>query len=167
MSYQLVLTDIKSFGPVLIQRAPIWTLPPMGNCAGKKSTQCDIDRKLDFGGENVCAIIDKGTWDAKISVASENGKIVVANFSASWCEPCKSVAPTFKELSVKYPSLVFVTVDVDDLSELSLLMNIQATPTFFFFQDGQQLAEVVGASKAELLQKVAMLTAPYLCVEAE
>lgn len=40
---------------------------------------------------------------------------VVANFSASWCGPCRVIAPLYAELSEKYPSLMFLTIDVDKL----------------------------------------------------
>lgn len=41
---------------------------------------------------------------------------VVANFSASWCRPCIMIAPAYCELADKYPSIVFLTLDVDDLA---------------------------------------------------
>lgn len=41
---------------------------------------------------------------------------IIANFSASWCGPCRQIAPLYVELSKKYPQLVFLTVDVDELT---------------------------------------------------
>lgn len=41
---------------------------------------------------------------------------VIANFSATWCGPCKIVAPFYSELSEKYPFLIFLVVDVDELT---------------------------------------------------
>lgn len=43
-------------------------------------------------------------------------KQVIANFSATWCGPCKVVAPFYIELSEKHPSIMFLVVDVDELS---------------------------------------------------
>jgi thiol-disulfide isomerase/thioredoxin len=40
---------------------------------------------------------------------------VVANFSASWCGPCRVIAPVYAEMSQTYPQLMFLTIDVDDL----------------------------------------------------
>lgn len=47
---------------------------------------------------------------------------VVANFSASWCGPCRMIAPLYAELSEKYPSLIFLTVDVDELMVITTLL---------------------------------------------
>lgn len=41
---------------------------------------------------------------------------VVANFGASWCNPSKSIAPAYSELAAKHPSILFLTLDVDDLA---------------------------------------------------
>ncbi|KAJ8503846.1 hypothetical protein OPV22_004732 [Ensete ventricosum] len=92
----------------------------------------------------------------QILEANKDGKIVVANFSASWCGPCRMIAPLYKELSEKYPSLMFLTIDVDELMDFSSSWDIHATPTFFFLKDGQQLDKLIGANKPELEKK-----APY------
>lgn len=47
---------------------------------------------------------------------SENILQVIANFSASWCGPCRMIAPLYCELSEKYPSMMFLTIDVDELT---------------------------------------------------
>ncbi|XP_073290156.1 thioredoxin H9-like isoform X2 [Primulina huaijiensis] len=79
---------------------------------------------------------------------------VIANFSASWCGPCRIIAPFYVELSEKHQSVMFLTVDVDELTEFSTSWDIKATPTFFFLKDGQQLDKLVGANKPELQKKV-------------
>ncbi|CAA6654584.1 unnamed protein product [Spirodela intermedia] len=115
---------------------------------------------MEFENGNVHVISTKEGWDEAISEAYENGKIVVANFSASWCAPCRSIAPLYGEMSEKFPSLTFVTVDVDKMMELSSSWEVRATPTFFFLRDGRQLDKLVGANRTELLQKVAALADP-------
>ncbi|CAA7406175.1 unnamed protein product [Spirodela intermedia] len=93
-------------------------------------------------------------WDERISQATKDGKMVVANFSATWCGPCRLIAPLYSELSVKYPSLTFITVDVDQLTEFSSSLDIRATPTFFFLRNGQHVDKLVGANKPELEKRV-------------
>ncbi|PUZ58219.1 hypothetical protein GQ55_5G491800 [Panicum hallii var. hallii] len=122
-------------------------------CCSAKHT--DNDDKIDFGGGNVHVITSKENWDQKIEEANKDGKIVVANFSASWCGPCRVISTVYAEMSQTYPQLMFLTVDVDELMEFSSSWDIRATPTFFFLKNGQQVDKLVGANKPELEKKVA------------
>lgn len=127
----------------------------MGNCFQRRrgSGRSDTDSKLNFGG-NVHLIGSQEEWDEKISQANKEDRLVVVNFSAAWCGPCRMIAPLCTELSLKYPQLLFLTVDVDDLMDLSSSWDIHATPTFFFLEHGQPKDKLVGANKPELQKKV-------------
>ncbi|XP_042476531.1 thioredoxin H4-1-like isoform X1 [Macadamia integrifolia] len=114
----------------------------------------DADPTVNFASGNIHLITTKEKWDEKISEANNDSKFVVVNFSASWCGPCRLIAPFYSELSEKYPSLMFLTVDVDELTEFSSSWDIRATPTFFVLKDGQQVDKLVGANKPELLKKI-------------
>ncbi|KAE8785320.1 h-type thioredoxin [Hordeum vulgare] len=147
----------------------------MGGCVGKG--RGIVEEKLDFKGGNVHVITTKEDWDQKIEEANKDGKIVVANFSASWCGPCRVIAPVYAEMSKTYPQLMFLTIDVDDLmvvlmlpvlthlsnspcadmQDFSSTWDIRATPTFFFLKNGQQIDKLVGANKPELEKKVQAL----------
>ncbi|VVB05879.1 unnamed protein product [Arabis nemorensis] len=94
-------------------------------------------------------------WEEKITEANNNGKILVVNFSAPWCVPCKKIEPVFKELASRYPSMIFVTVDVEELAEFSNEWNVEATPTVVFLKDGRQMDKLVGAETSELQKKTA------------
>ncbi|KAL3569931.1 hypothetical protein D5086_029821 [Populus alba] len=117
----------------------------------------DDEPHIELAGGNVHLITTKERWDQKLSEASRDGKIVLANFSARWCGPCKQIAPYYIELSENYPSLMFLVIDVDELSDFSASWEIKATPTFFFLRDGQQLDKLVGANKPELQKKIAAI----------
>ncbi|KAL7203037.1 hypothetical protein ACSBR1_034478 [Camellia fascicularis] len=75
---------------------------------------------------------------------------VVAKFSASWCGPCRVIVTFYSELSDKYPILMFLSIDVDELTEFNTTWDIKATPAFFFFRDGQQVEKLVRANKPDL-----------------
>ncbi|KAK7374096.1 hypothetical protein VNO80_07522 [Phaseolus coccineus] len=127
----------------------------MGNCVAKSQAKdSDSDHDVEFAGGKVKLITTKEAWDQYLEEARRDGKIVIANFSATWCGPCKVIAPYYCELSEKYTSMMFLLVDVDELTEFSTSWDIKATPTFFFLKEGQQLDKLVGANKPELQKKV-------------
>lgn len=99
-------------------------------------------------------ITTKESWELKMEEAKRENKIIIANFSATWCGPCKMIAPFYSELSEKHPSLMFLLIDVDEMTDFSTSWDIKATPTFFFLQDGKQVDKLVGANKPELQKKI-------------
>ncbi|XP_009760475.1 thioredoxin H4-1 [Nicotiana tabacum] len=129
----------------------------MGQCWTKACGQEKEDVPPTFGlaSGNVCLVKSMEKWEEKMSEASNSGKIMVVNFSASWCNPCRTAAPAYHELADKYTSIIFLTVDVDELAELSTSWDIKATPTFIFFRDGRQVDKLVGGNKQELQKKTA------------
>ncbi|CAH1433230.1 unnamed protein product [Lactuca virosa] len=127
----------------------------MGICFSSTHNDGDeSDHNAEFAGGNVTLVSSKDAWDQKLSEAKKDHKIVIANFSASWCGPCRMIAPYYIELSEKHPSLMFLSVDVDELTDFSTQWDIKATPTFFFLRNGEQFDKLVGANKPELLKKI-------------
>ncbi|KAM4603520.1 thioredoxin-like [Polymixia lowei] len=77
-------------------------------------------------------------------------KLVVVDFTAKWCGPCRMIAPFFEELEQKYPGCVFLKVDVDEASELSEERKISCMPTFHFYKQGKKVESLEGANKQKL-----------------
>eukprot|EP00808_Paulinella_micropora_P015337 g18255.t1 len=67
--------------------------------------------------------------------------LMVVDYTAKWCGPCKKVAPIFSKLSDEYPKAVFVKADVDVVQP----PGISAVPTFHFLKNGQLVHEIKGA----------------------
>ncbi|XP_019464161.1 PREDICTED: thioredoxin H9-like [Lupinus angustifolius] len=131
----------------------------MGNCTAKPlANDNDSDHDVEFVSGNVQLITTKEAWDQKLEQARHDGKIVIANFTAKWCGPCKMIAPYYCELSEKHPSISFLLVDVDELADFSSSWDIKATPTFFFLRDGEEIDKLVGANKPELEKKIGAVT---------
>ncbi|KAI8914141.1 galactose-binding domain-like protein, partial [Gorgonomyces haynaldii] len=81
-------------------------------------------------------------------------KLVVIDFTASWCGPCKIMKPVFEQLSSRYPDAVFVSVDVDENKQIASRHGVTAMPTFQIYKQQQKLGEVKGADKQQLEQLI-------------
>ena len=57
--------------------------------------------------------------DSIVSSAALNGKLIVIDFTATWCGPCKMIAPIFKQLSQEFSGVIFVKVDVDEAPDVA------------------------------------------------
>uniref|UniRef100_A0A7N0UFD2 Thioredoxin domain-containing protein n=1 Tax=Kalanchoe fedtschenkoi TaxID=63787 RepID=A0A7N0UFD2_KALFE len=125
-------------------------------CGGQDPGDADASQHVN---RSVHKITAKDKWEAKLSEAEKEGKIVVAAFTASWCAPCKEILPFYQELAGKYGNLSFCTIDVDELAEFSSSWDIKATPTFFFLKDGRQADKHVGSDRSDLERKVATISA--------
>jgi thioredoxin 1 len=77
---------------------------------------------------------------------------VVANFSASFCKPCKEIAPFIEELITAYPNIKFIKVDIEDGSEISDYYNISSIPYFKFYRHNIETTSYCGTDKKIILE---------------
>lgn len=80
------------------------------------------------------------------------GKIVVVDFFATWCGPCKMLAPVIEEAAEEMKDVLFYKVDIDDQLELAQRYQIMSVPTLLFLKDGQVVTKNVGAIPMEELK---------------
>ncbi|XP_014215988.1 thioredoxin-like protein 1 [Copidosoma floridanum] len=81
---------------------------------------------------------------------SSGTKLVVVDFTASWCGPCRKIKPVFEQLSTKYSKAVFLKVDVDKCAETAAREGVSAMPTFFFYRNRTKLGQCQGADPTAL-----------------
>ena len=94
--------------------------------------------------------------DADFETQIEQHKgLAVVDFWATWCAPCRMVAPVLDQLAVEYEGKAKVAkVDVDVNIKTSTKFNVRSIPAILFFKDGVLIDQVIGAaSKAHLEQK--------------
>ncbi|XP_023124418.1 thioredoxin-like [Amphiprion ocellaris] len=86
------------------------------------------------------------------------GKLVVVDFTATWCGPCKQIGPEFEKLSQlpENSNVIFLKVDVDEAEDVSSECKINCMPTFHFYKNGEKVDEFSGANKTTLAEKVAL-----------
>uniref|UniRef100_A0A8C2LW92 Thioredoxin domain-containing protein 8 n=1 Tax=Cricetulus griseus TaxID=10029 RepID=A0A8C2LW92_CRIGR len=78
--------------------------------------------------------------ELKELLRTAGNRLVVVEFSAKWCGPCKTIGPIFQAMSLKYQNVMFANVDVDSAKELTQLCNIRAVPTFQMFKHTQKVS---------------------------
>jgi thioredoxin 1 len=97
--------------------------------------------------------------------------IVLVDWWADWCGPCKMFAPTFEASSEKHPDVVFGKIDTEDQPELSGEAGIQSIPTLMAFRDGILLYSQPGAlppaALEEIIEKVKELDMDAVRAEVE
>lgn len=92
-------------------------------------------------------------WDKEVLQA--NG-LVMVDFWAVWCGPCRMVAPTVEELAKEYAGRVKVgKLNTDENPDVASKYKIMGIPTIMFFKDGQKVDQIVGAvPKPQLKAKI-------------
>ena len=74
-----------------------------------------------------------------------NNDLLLVDFWAEWCGPCKSMHPIFTRMAKKYKSVRFARVNVDNAQDIAMRYGVQSIPTFIMFKNGEVANTMVGA----------------------
>ena len=97
---------------------------------------------------------DQKTFDETLA----EGKLMMVDFWAAWCGPCRMLGPVIEDLAAKYEGKVVVgKVNVDEQQALAIRYGVMSIPTVIFFKDGKEIDRKVGvmppAAFTEVLDK--------------
>ncbi len=96
--------------------------------------------------------INKETFETEVL---QSEKPVLLDFFATWCGPCKLLAPVLDQIAQEHPEIKVCKVDVDENQELAAAFQVMSIPTLFVVKEGKVTAQAVGArSKKQLLDMI-------------
>ena len=101
----------------------------------KRQQQQDIREKLP--------VMDLDSSNFHDAVSQNN--LLLVDFWAEWCGPCKSMHTIFSRMAKKYEQVRFARVNVDNSQDVAKKFNVQSIPTFIMFKNGQVAQQMVGA----------------------
>ena len=98
----------------------------------------------------------KVATNTNFSELLEDSKLVIVDFWATWCGPCRMLSPILDELEEEMADKISVVkVNVDDADEIAAQYRIMSIPTLLFFKNGQVVDKTVGAMpKPALVEKI-------------
>jgi len=95
--------------------------------------------------------------EGKLQKIVESAGKKVLYFTATWCPPCKAIAPVFEKLSGSNLDTTFLKIDIDQFADAASEYNIRSVPTFIFVNNQTIVSQFSGASEEALKSSLSQL----------
>lgn len=83
----------------------------------------------------------------------KSDKLVLVDFWAEWCGPCKMLGPIFEKVSKEFPNIQFAKLNVQDNQELAQKYDVMGIPCMIFFDKGKEKGRITGYTPEEKLRE--------------
>lgn len=103
--------------------------------------------------ENKVIEVSSETWDKEVL---QSDKLVLVDFYADWCHPCKQLAPIIEALAKEnYPKLKVCKLDIDENRDIYVRYKVRGIPILIFFKEGKEVDRIIGLkTKAYIQSKI-------------
>jgi thioredoxin 1 len=100
--------------------------------------------------------MEKVVTDQNINEVLASSKVVLVDFWAVWCGPCRALGPIVEEIASEYEGKIVVgKCNVDEAQDISMQYRIRSIPTIIFFKDGQPVDKTIGlVPKEEIVKRI-------------
>ena len=79
-----------------------------------------------------------------------NNKLVVVDFFATWCGPCRALSPYIDELAIKHHHILFAKANIEETPIMANELDVKSLPCVIIFENGKEINRVVGFNKPKL-----------------
>lgn len=99
----------------------------------------------------VVCYINKNNYEQEVL---KSDKVVLLDFYAQWCGPCKMIAPTLEEIAAENEHIKVCKIDVDEVPELARQFKVTSIPLLVVMKDGQIVNQALGARPKDAILKL-------------